>query len=148
MLLDVLSYLHDDILTKVDRASMAASLETRMPMLNEQVAQFAWSLPTNMKIRNGKNKWILRKVLKRHIPKNLIERPKQGFSVPLADWLRGPLKTWSEELLNFENFADRNMFNEDLILKRFRQHQLKERDWHNWLWPIIMFQQWRLDRNV
>ena len=101
-----------------------------------------------MKIRNGKNKWILRKVLERHIPKDLIERPKQGFSVPLADWLRGPLKTWSEELLTFENFADQSMFNEDLILKRFRQHQLKERDWHNWLWPIIMFQQWRIDRNV
>src|SRR5205085_10085020 len=99
MLLDTLGYLPDDLLVKVDRAAMAVSLETHVPMPDHRVFEFAWRLPARMKVRNGSNKWLLRRLLLRHVPAELTERPKMGFAVPLAAWLRGPLRDWGEALL-------------------------------------------------
>ena len=142
MFRDTVGYLCDDILTKVDRASMATSLETRIPMLDHRVAKLAWSLPANMKIRNGKGKWVLRQVLNRHVPNNLIERPKQGFSIPLGDWLRGPLQGWTEDLLDAHTLTQQGLFDAKIVQHRWQEHLSGQRDWQNWLWSILMFQQW------
>ena len=142
MFRDIVGYLCDDILTKVDRASMATSLETRIPMLDHRVAKLAWSLPANMKIRNGKGKWILRQILYRHVPLNLIERPKQGFAIPLNNWLRGPLQDWAEDLLNTQRLSQQGFFDTKIVQQRWHEHKSGQRNWQNWLWSILMFQQW------
>ena len=122
MALDALTYLPDDILAKVDRASMANSLETRAPFLDVKVVEFASRIPISMKIRNGHGKWILRKVLERHVPPRLIDRPKMGFGIPLDDWLRGPLREWAEDLLNPASMAQEGYFDPRTVRQVWDAH--------------------------
>lgn len=140
-ILDTTTYLPDDILTKVDRASMAPALEVRVPLLDHRVVEFAWHLSRGMKIRGGSGKWVLREVLARHVPRALVERPKQGFSVPLASWLRGPLRDWAEDLL------DPSQLGAPLapgpVRRMWREHLNGHRNFAYGLWNILMFEAWR-----
>ena len=142
MLLDGITYLPDDILTKVDRAAMGVSLETRVPFLDHNVAELAWRLPMHMKIRNGQGKWALRQVLYKYVPKELIERPKAGFGVPVGQWLRGALQDWAEELLEDRRLNDEGYLNTKLVRKIWNEHQSGRHDWTARLWSILMFQSW------
>lgn len=146
MALDMLHYLATDILTKVDRAAMAVSLETRVPLLDPNVIQFAASLPLEYKVRNGEGKWVLREVLYKYVPKNLIERPKMGFGVPLAEWLRGPLRDWAEILLDEKRLHQEGFFYVPLVRKKWREHLSAQRNWSYQLWDVLMFQAW-LEKN-
>ncbi len=145
MFTDSVLYLAEDILTKVDRASMAVSLEVRVPLLDHEVYAFAWRLPPDFKIRNGVSKAILREVLYRYVPRDLVERPKMGFSIPLAHWLRGPLKDWAGDLLEPSRMAQEGFFNSVVIAKKWKQHAQGERDWASLLWNVLMFQAWLRD---
>ncbi len=139
---DSLSYLPHDILTKVDRAAMGASLETRVPFLDHNLIEFAWSLPLSMKIKNGQSKWILRQVLNKYVPSSLIDRPKMGFGIPIDAWLRGPLKDWAETLLSPSRLQHEGYFNPEPITKKWQQHQSGKFNWQYYLWNILMFQSW------
>ena len=143
---DMLGYLTNDILVKVDRASMAVSLETRVPLLDPQVVEFAWKLPLNFKIRGGVTKWLLREVLYRHVPPSLIERPKMGFGVPLDEWLRGPLRDWAEALLDERRLRDEGFFHPHEIRKAWDE-QLRGQLNSGRLWTILMFQSWLEDQS-
>lgn len=142
MLWDSLTYLPDDILCKVDRAAMGVSLETRVPFLDHRVAELAWRLPLGMKIRDGQGKWALRQVLYRHVPRELIERPKAGFAIPVGQWLRGPLRDWAEALLAPTRLREQGLLNAEVISVVWRQHQAGTHDWTPRLWAVLMLQAW------
>jgi asparagine synthase (glutamine-hydrolysing) len=143
MLHDQVGYLPDDILVKVDRAAMGVSLETRVPMLDHELVRFAWRVPLSMKLRDGQSKWLLRQVLYKHVPRELIERPKQGFEVPLDAWLRGPLRDWAEGLLDARKLDEDGYFRADRVRLRWHEHLSGRRNWQYGLWPILMFQAWK-----
>jgi len=142
MAYDLVTYLPTDILTKVDRAAMAASLETRVPFLDTSVIEFSASLPLEYKIRDGVTKWVLREVLYKYVPKDLIERPKMGFGVPIGEWLRGPLRDWAESLLDAKRLRDEGFFNVSLLRQKWHEHLSGKYNWQHQLWNVLMFQAW------
>lgn len=142
MHLDMETYLPGDILVKVDRAAMGVSLEGRIPLLDTELIEFAWRVPFSMKVRDGKGKWLMRETLYRHVPKALIDRPKRGFGIPLDVWLRGPLREWAEDLISEARLKREGFFHAEPIRQKWREHLSGTRNWHFYLWDVLMFQAW------
>ncbi len=142
MLNDQLAYLPDDVLVKVDRATMAASLEARCPLLDHLVVEWAWSTPLSLKMSDGKGKWLLRRLLARYLPDHLVDRPKRGFGVPVADWLRGPLREWAGSHIDDALSAYPDLLDAAAVKTLWAEHLSGERDWNLWLWNLAMFQAW------
>ena len=140
--LDIRTYLPDDILTKVDRASMAVALEARVPILDHRVTEFAWTLSPDRLIKDGQGKWPLRQVLYRHVPQSIVDRPKMGFGVPIDSWLRGPLKEWAEDLLNPSMIKKHDILAPDPIWEKWQEHLSGKQNWQYYLWDILMLQAW------
>jgi len=141
MFIDTISYLPGDILTKVDRATMAVSLEGRVPFLDPSLLDFVWRLPLDYKVRGGAGKWLLRQVVYRHIPRSIMDRPKMGFGIPIKDWLRGPLKEWAAALMDAGALTDAGL-EPAPILRAWQEHQAGTRNWQYLLWPVLMYSAW------
>ncbi|MEM7751214.1 MAG: asparagine synthase-related protein, partial [Pseudomonadota bacterium] len=139
---DTIGYMPGDCLTKVDRASMAASLEVRVPLIDHRVVEFAWTLPKHMKVRDGAGKWLLRQVLYKHVPKSLVDRPKMGFGVPIDQWLRGPLRDWAEDLLEPQELSLGGL-RHSVIREAWSNHLNGRANNQYGLWTILMYQAWR-----
>jgi asparagine synthase (glutamine-hydrolysing) len=139
---DMTGYLPGDILVKLDRATMAASLEGRCPFLDHRVVEFAWRLPTSVKVRNGEGKWLLRQVLRRYLPEPLFERPKQGFNVPIGAWLTGPLRDWAQDLLDRSKIQGTGFFDAERVEGCWQEHLSGRRDRASELWAVLMVQAW------
>jgi asparagine synthase (glutamine-hydrolysing) len=146
MACDTLGYLPNDILHKVDRASMGVSLETRVPFLDHRVIEFAWRLPLHMKIRNGQRKWLLRELLCKYVPRELFDRPKAGFGIPIGDWLRGPLRDWAEDLLSESRLRQEGYFDPMPIRKKWAEHLSGKRNWQEPIWTVLVFETWLRNR--
>jgi len=142
MALDFITYLPDDILVKVDRAAMASSLETRMPFLDHKLIDYVWKIPHSLKFKNGQGKWILKKILNKYLPKNLTERPKMGFGIPIDIWLRGQLRDWAENLLDEKKLEQEGYFNSNLIRQKWKEHLSEKKNNQFQLWNVLMFQAW------
>ena len=143
---DMRSYLPDDILNKVDRASMGISLEVRCPFLDKDVVSLASRIPSLMKICDGKGKWLLRQVLYKYVPTKIIDRPNEGFALPIGIWLRGPLRDWAEDLLAKKRLDSDGLFKSEIISKTWTEHLSGRKDWSYPLWTILMFQAWKVSQ--
>jgi asparagine synthase (glutamine-hydrolysing) len=142
MALDAITYLPGDLMTKVDRASMAVSLEMRAPYLDRDVVELAWRIPQNMKIRGGQTKWILRQILGKYLPQSMIDRPKMGFGMPIAEWLRGPLRDLVETYLSRERLSDHGLFDVEVARQIWARHKSGQEDNANAIWSLLMLQLW------
>ena len=142
MWVDMQTYLVDDILVKLDRATMAVGLEGRAPLLDQRIVAFAWGLPQSMKIRNGKGKYLLRKVLSRHVPDDLVDRPKMGFDLPIAQWLRQDLRNWAEARLDSAVIRRQGFLNVHRVKKVWKEHLAGRVDRSGAIWNVLMFQEW------